>query len=116
MIGPSRRPLLVVAVLVSVTAAGCLGAVPTSSTTGTPTPSPTRSVGTDCPPALTVYELDEEPADRDSAVPYGNLTAEQRATFDRARNESVEAFDYAWHDIDVVVRDGTYYRTAIVVC
>jgi len=67
-------------------------------------------------PTLTVCELDEEPEDVDSAVTYENLSAEQRATFDRARNGSAEDFDYAWHDIDLVAHDGTYYRVGIAVC
>jgi hypothetical protein len=82
----------------------------------TPTPTATPTANTDCPPTLTVSELDEEPDDIDSAVAYENLTAEQRATFDRARNGSAGDFDYAWHDIDLVAHDGTYYRAGIVVC
>ena len=110
---PGRTVLAAVAVVLLATA-GCLGAGPTAPSTPTPTPSPTAN--TDCPPALTVYELDAEPADRGSAVDYGNLTAAQRGTFDRARNGSVEGFDYAWHDVDVVVHEGTYYRASVVVC
>ncbi|WP_251330007.1 hypothetical protein [Haloplanus pelagicus] len=91
---------------------GCLG----GGTTATPTPGPTAFVGTDCPPTLTVYELGEEPADRESAVAYDTLTAEQRATFDRARNGSVEDFTRAWYDIDVVASEGTYHRASVVVC
>ena len=105
-----RRPALVVVLCVAFS--GCLGAVPGSSQT----PTPTASAGTDCPPTLTVYELGEEPADRDDAVAYGNLTADQQATFDRARDGGTETFAYEWHDIDVVEYEGTYYRAGIVVC
>jgi hypothetical protein len=31
-------------------------------------------------------------------------------------NESVEDFDYTWNDIDLVERNGTYYRAGVVVC
>lgn len=110
---PSGRSALVVVVL-CVAVSGCLGVGPSSAPTPTPTATPTAN--TDCPPTLTVSELDEEPADVDSAVAYENLSAEQRATFDRARDGSAEDFDYAWHDIDLVAHDGTYYRVGIVVC
>ena len=108
------RPALAVALLVAGT--GCLGTGPGASATPTATPGPTPSVGTDCPPALTVYEIDQEPIEPDSAVAYESLTAEQQETFRRARTESVEDFDYAWNDIDLVERNGTYYRAGIVVC
>ena len=106
------RTALAVALLVAGT--GCLGTGPGASATATPTPTATPN--TDCPPALTVYELKSEPADTGSAVAYGNLTADQRETFHRARNGSVEDFDYAWHDIDVVAYEGRYYRAGIDVC
>ena len=108
------RVALAVALLGAV--AGCLGAGPGASATPTSTPSPTPSVGTDCPPALTVYEIDQEPIEPESAVAYANLTAAQRETFHRARTESVEDFDYAWNDVDLVERNGTYYRAGILVC
>ncbi|QGX94663.1 hypothetical protein EI982_07580 [Haloplanus rallus] len=117
---PPGRTVLAAVAVVSLATAGCLGAGPTAPSmptpTPTPTPTPSPTANTDCPPALTVYELDAEPADRGSAVAYGNLTAAQRETFDRARNGSVEGFDYAWHDVDVVVHEGTYYRASVVVC
>jgi hypothetical protein len=94
-------------------AAGCLGAGPAAST---PTPSPTPAANTDCPPALIVEEVDAESADAESAVAYDNLTAEQRETFDRARNGSVEDFDYAWHDVDFVEYRDRYYSAGIIVC
>jgi hypothetical protein len=94
--------------------AGCLGAGPAAPATATPTA--TATANTDCPPALIVEEVDAESVDAESAVAYGNLTAEQRETFDRARNGSVEDFDYAWHDIDLVVHEDRYYRTGVVVC
>lgn len=94
---------------------GCLGTGPAAPATTTPTATPAPN--TDCPPALTVYELESEPADTGSAIAYENLTADQQATFDRARNGSaVEDFDDAWHDIDVVAYEGRYYRAGIVVC
>ncbi|WP_248897311.1 hypothetical protein [Haloplanus halobius] len=106
---PSSRPLrAAVALVVCVGIAGCFGG-------GAPA-SPTPTANTDCPPALTVYELDEEPADLDSAVAYENLTAAQQRTFHRARNGSVEDFASAWDDIDVVAYEETYYRASIVVC
>jgi len=105
-------PALAVALLVA--GAGCLGA--DSGEPATATPSPTTVAGTDCPPALNVYEIDREPIEPDSAVAYANLTAEQRETFRRARNGSVEDFDDAWNDIGLVERNGTYYRAGIVVC
>ncbi|MFD1634774.1 hypothetical protein ACOZ4L_03445 [Haloplanus ruber] len=115
MIGcPSGRPLLAAVAAVSLVTTGCLGVGP--SPPATPTATPTASVGTDCPPALTVYALDEDPANLDSVVDYENLSAEKRATFDRARNERVTDFAYDWRDIDVVAYDGAYYRTGVVVC
>jgi len=112
----SRAVRVALAVALLGALAGCLGAGPGTSATQTPTPSPTTFVGTDCPPALTVYEIDQEPIDPDTAVAYENLTAEQQRTFHRARNGSVEDFDYAWNDVDLVERNGTYYRAGIVVC
>jgi len=109
---PARRSALVVTVALLAVVTGCVGTDPTA-TTETPTPTPTAN--TDCPPTLTVSEVDADRA-AGSAVAYGNLTAEQRETFQRARNGSVEEFDYAWHDIDFVERDGRYYSTAVVVC
>jgi hypothetical protein len=94
--------------------AGCLGAGPGASATATPSPTPTPN--TDCPPALVVEEVDAERVDTESAVAYANLTAERRATFDRARNGSVEDFAYAWHDIDLVEYEGRYYRAGVLVC
>jgi len=111
---PSGRPLLAAVAAVSLVTTGCLGVGPSPS--ATPTATPTASVGTDCPPALTVYDLGAEPADLDSVVDYENLSAEKRATFDRARNESVTDFGYDWREIDVVAYEGTYYRTGVVVC
>jgi hypothetical protein len=102
------RAALAVTLLVAGT--GCLGTSPRASVTATPTSN------TDCPPALTVYEIESEPADTGSAIAYGTLTVEQRETFHRARNGSVEDFDYAWHDIDIVAYEGRYYRAGIVVC
>ena len=68
-------------------------------------------------PTLTVTEIDADRVDGDSAVAYGTLTTEQRATFDRARNGStVEGFDDAWRDIDRVEYEGRYYNVGIVVC
>jgi hypothetical protein len=104
------RVALAVALLGAVT--GCLDAGPGASATATPT----ATANTDCPPALTVYEIDQEPIDPDTAVAYENLTAEQQRTFHRARNGSVEDFDYAWNDVDLVERNGTYYRAGVVVC
>ena len=104
------RVALAVALLGAVT--GCLDAGPGASATATPT----ATANTDCPPALTVYEIDQEPIDPDTAVAYENLTAEQQETFHRARTESVEDFDYAWNDVDLVERNGTYYRAGILVC
>ncbi|WP_435069976.1 hypothetical protein [Haloplanus sp. C73] len=102
----------VVALALLATLTGCLGVGPPAAT-----PTPTEATpNTDCPPALTVYEVDEEPIDPEAAVAYENLTADQQATFQRARTESVEDFDYAWYDIDLVVYEGTYYRASIVVC
>lgn len=101
-----------VVILLGVTP-GCLGGV---SPAATATPTPTATANTDCPPSLTVYELDRESFDPDAAVAYENLTAERRETFHRARNGSVEEFDYAWHDIDVVTYEGRYYRAGILVC
>jgi hypothetical protein len=112
----SRAVRVVLAVTLLGAVTGCLGAGPGASATPTATPSPTPSVGTDCPPSLTVYEIDREPIDPDTAVAYDNLTAEQRETFHRAMNTSVEDFDYAWNDIDLVERNGTYYRAGILVC
>jgi len=101
----TRRSVLVAAVGV---VAGCNGeSGPTT---------PTQTPNTDCPPSLTVYEVDTEPVDTDEAVAYGNLTAEQRDTFDLARETSVEGFDYAWYDIDLVAYEGRYYRASVVVC
>jgi len=117
-----RLPSLVVVAALCVAFSGCLGAVPEASSTPTPTPTPTppptstAAASTDCPPSLTVYEVDAEPIDTESAVPYANLSAERRETFHRAMNESVEDFDYAWHDIDVVAYEGRYYRAGILVC
>jgi hypothetical protein len=118
---PSTRSILAaLAVTLLGVSAGCLGAGPGVSSTPTPTPTPTwtptATASTDCPPSLTVYELDAEPADTESAVAYDNLTAEQQETFHRARTESIEEFDYAWHDIDVVAYEGRYYRAGILVC
>ena len=91
--------------------AGCLvGETPTATDT------PTATVNTDCPPSLTVCEIDREPIDPDAAVAYGTLTAEQRETFHRARNGSVEDFAYAWHAIDLVEYEGRYDRAGILVC
>jgi len=115
---PSTRRRSVCAVLVVAllgVTAGCFGGASPTPTT-TPTATPTATVNTDCPPSLTVYEIDREPVDPDAAVAYATLTAEQRETFHRARNESVEDFDYAWHDVDVVVYEGRYYRAGILVC
>ena len=112
---PSTRRRSVCAVLVVAllgVTAGCLGGVSPT----TPTATPTATVNTDCPPSLTVYEIDREPVNPDTAVAYATLTAEQRETFHRARNESVEDFDYAWHDVDVVGYEGRYYRAGILVC
>jgi hypothetical protein len=117
---PSSRSLcsvLVVALLGVST--GCLGAGGASATaTPTTTPTPTATANTDCPPSLTVEEVDAERVDAESAVAYGNLTDEQQATFDRARNGSgsVEEFDYAWNDIDFVEYEGRYYSAGILVC
>jgi hypothetical protein len=107
---PSRRSVL--AALVSAVGAGCLGSDP--SATPSPTASPTPN--TDCPPALVVSEADPAGIDTDAAVDYGSLSAEKRATFDRARNGSVEEFAYDWRDVDVVAHDGEYYRVSVVVC
>jgi hypothetical protein len=64
--------------------------------TGAPaTATPTPTASTDCPQSLTVTELDASSVDTESAVAYANLTAEQRATFDRARNGTVGDFTYA---------------------
>jgi len=114
----SRAVGVALAVALLGAVAGCLGVDPGASATPTPTPtpSPTPSVGTDCPPALTVYEVDQEPIEPESAVAYDTLTPEQRETFHRARNGSVEDFDYAWTDVDLVERNGTYYRAGVVVC
>ena len=107
------RTALAVALLVAGT--GCLGTGPGASATATPTPTATPN--TDCPPALTVTEVDADQVDPSSAVAYENLTADQRATFDRARNDAaVEGFDYAWRDIDVVEYEDRYYNTGILVC
>jgi len=111
-----RLPSLVVVAALCVACSGCLGAVPESSSTPTPTPTPTADASTDCPPSLTVYEANAEPIDTEAAVRYENLTAEQRETFHRAMNGSVEDFDYAWRDIDAVVYEGRYYRAGILVC
>jgi len=114
----SRSMLAALAVALLGVTAGCLGAGPGASATATPTPTwtPTPTASTDCPPSLNVYEVDAEPVDTESAVAYDNLTAEQQATFQRARTESVEDFDYAWYDIDVVEYEGRYYRAGILVC
>ncbi|SDZ86255.1 hypothetical protein SAMN04488065_0852 [Haloplanus vescus] len=106
---PARQAVAALVVLVAVT--GCLG-------TGSPdaTPTPTATANTDCPPALTVYEVGAEPTDPDSAADYANLTADQQATFHEARNGSVESFDREWYDIDLVAYEGTYYRAGVVVC
>jgi hypothetical protein len=121
---PATR-LVVAALTVALlgTSTGCLGVGPgtsataTPTTAATPTTTPTATANTDCPPALTVTEIDADQVDTDSAVAYENLTADQRATFDRARNgTAVEGFDYAWHDIDLVEYEGRYYRAGILVC
>jgi len=111
------RTALAVALLVAGT--GCLGTGPAAPATGTPTttPTPTAAPNTDCPPALTVTEVPADRVDPSSAVAYENLTADQRATFDRARNgTAVEGFDYAWHDIDVVEYEDRYYNAGILMC
>ena len=115
---PSSRsaPVALAVALLGVTA-GCLGAGPGASATETPTVTPTTTPNTDCPPALTVTEVPADQVDAESAVAYANLTADQQATFDRARNGSaVEGFDYAWRDIDLVEYEGRYYNTGILVC
>jgi len=117
----ARVWLALLALLVTAGVTGCLGTEPTGTATPEPSPTPTTSPtstapSTDCPPALTVYEIDQEPVDPDEAVAYENLTATQQATFQRARNESVEDFGAVWDDTDLVVHDGTYYRAGIVVC
>lgn len=106
-------PKTVVALAVLVAVTGCLGTGPPDATA---TPTPTTTANTDCPPALNVYEIDEEPIDPETAVAYENLTATQQATFHEARNGSVEAFDQAWYDMDLVAYEGTYYRASVVVC
>jgi hypothetical protein len=114
---PSNRSVLValVVALLGVTA-GCIGSVSTDSGTATATATPTPAASTDCPPALTVRELDSEPTDAESAVASANLTVEQQGTFHRAQSGSVEDFAYAWNDIDLVEYEGRYYRAGIVVC
>jgi hypothetical protein len=113
---PSSPSILVALVALLGVTAGCLGAGLGGPTTATPTPSPTSTPNTDCPPSLTVTELPTDQVDAESAVAYANLTAERRATFDRAHDGSVEDFAYAWHDIDLVEYEGRYYRTGILVC
>lgn len=110
-----------------VTVGGCLGgdspsdATPTDEVTASPTTRPatgttTDAPTTDCPPTLTVYEVGAEPVDTDKAVDYDNLTADQQATFERARTDSVEDFDDAWYEIPVVAYRGAYYRASVEVC
>ncbi|WP_157969547.1 hypothetical protein [Haloplanus rubicundus] len=115
----SRAVRVALALALLVVGTGCLGAGPGASATATETPTatPTATANTDCPPALTVTEIDADQVDPSSAVAYENLTAEQQATFDRARNgTAVEGFDYAWRDIDRVEYAGRYYNTGILVC
>lgn len=116
----TRRAVLGGVAAAIATVSGCLGdtdpATATATTTKTSTPPPTGTPTTDCPPTLTVYELGAEPVDTDEAVAYEDLTADQQATFDRARAERVEDFDDAWYDIPVVVYRGEHYRASIEVC
>ncbi|MEF8856731.1 MAG: hypothetical protein V5A16_04850 [Haloplanus sp.] len=108
-----RSTLAALAVALLGSGTGCLGG---GSVSETATPTATPTANTDCPPALTVEAIDSDAVDAESAVAYDNLSAERRETFDRARNGSVEDFDYAWHDIDFVEHDGQFYSVGIVVC
>lgn len=108
----TRRSLLGVAVAAL---AGC-GGERTATSAPEESPVDDGTPNTDCPPALVVSEADPEGIAPESAVDDGALSAAKQATFDRARNDSVEEFAYDWRDIEAVEHEGTYCRMSVVVC